>query len=216
VDITITDCTFMKGHGLSVGSEVAGGVQHLRVERVTFNGTTQGIRVKSGRDRGNDIGDFVYKDISMQNVGTAIQITDYYGGGATKEGAAAVSPAAETRLTPHIHDITIENLKVTGAKVAMDIEGLPEAPIKGLVLKNVQIDAAKGAKIYYAEVVSQGAGDQAADRAARDGRRGSEGQSEVACIPRVIAHRSAGVPQKKASSPEGEEVALRTANCWLA
>jgi len=156
VDITITDCTFMKGHGLSVGSEVAGGVQHLRVERVTFNGTTQGIRVKSGRDRGNDIGDFVYKDISMQNVGTAIQITDYYGGGATKEGAAAVSPAAETRLTPHIHDITIENLKVTGAKVAMDIEGLPEAPIKGLVLKNVQIDAAKGAKIYYAEVVSQG------------------------------------------------------------
>jgi len=156
VDIAITDCTFMKGHGLSVGSEVAGGVQHLRVERVTFNGTTQGIRVKSGRDRGNDIGDFVYKDITMQDVGTAIQITDYYGGGATKEGAAAVSSAAETRLTPHIHDITIENMKVTGAKVAMDIEGLPEAPIKGLVLKNVQINAAKGAKIYYAEVVSQG------------------------------------------------------------
>jgi polygalacturonase len=156
VDITITDCTFMKGHGLSVGSEVAGGVQHLRVERVTFNGTTQGIRVKSGRDRGNDIGDFVYKDITMQDVGTAIQVTDYYGGGATKEGAAAVSPAPETRLTPHIHDITIENVKVTGAKVAMDIEGLPEAPIKNLVLKNVQIDAAKGAKIYYAEVVSQG------------------------------------------------------------
>jgi polygalacturonase len=156
VDITITDCTFMKGHGLSVGSEVAGGVQHLRVERVTFNGTTQGIRIKSGRDRGNNIGDFVYKDITMQDVGTAIQITDYYGGGATKEGAAAVSPAAETRLTPHIHDITIENVKVTGAKVAMDIEGLPEAPIQNVMLKNVQIDAAKGAKIYYAVVVSQG------------------------------------------------------------
>jgi len=156
VDITITDCTFMKGHGLSVGSEVAGGVQHLRVERVTFNGTTQGIRIKSGRDRGNDIGDFVYKDITMQDVGVAIQITDYYGGGATKEGAAAVTPAPETRLTPHIHDITIENVKVTGAKTAMDIEGLPEAPIKNVVLKNVQIDAAKGAKIYYAEVVSQG------------------------------------------------------------
>jgi len=156
VDITITDCTLLKGHGLSVGSEVAGGVQHLRVERVTFNGTTQGIRIKSGRDRGNDISDFVYKDITMQDVGTAIQITDYYSAGGSKEGAAAVSPAPETRLTPHIHDIVIENLKVTGAKVAMDIEGLPEAPIKNVLLKNVQIDATKGAKIYYAEVVSQG------------------------------------------------------------
>jgi len=55
-----------------------------------------------------------------------------------------------------MHDITIENLKVTSAKMAMDIEGLPEAPVKNVMLKNVQIDSAKGAKIYYAEVVSQG------------------------------------------------------------
>jgi polygalacturonase len=155
-DITVRDCTFMKGHGLSVGSETAGGVHNVRVERVTFDGTTQGIRIKSGRDRGNDISDFVYKDLTMKNVGTAIQITDYYGGGATREGAAAVKQAAETRLTPHIHDITIENVKVTGAKMAMDLEGLPESPIRNLVLKNVQIDAAKGAKVYYTELSSQG------------------------------------------------------------
>jgi polygalacturonase len=153
-DITITDCTFLKGHGLSVGSEVSGGVQHLRMERVTFKGTTQGIRIKSGRDRGNDIGDFVYKDITMEDVETPIQITMYYGGG--KGGAAAVETAPVTRLTPHFHDIRIENLKATGAKTARDIEGLPESPVKGLELKNVQIDAAKGAKIFYAEVVSQG------------------------------------------------------------
>jgi len=154
-DITITDCIFLKGHGLSVGSEVSGGVTHLRVERVTFKGTTQGIRVKSGRDRGNDIGDFIYKDITMEDVGTAIQITDYYTAGGSKEGAAAVSPAPVTRLTPHIHDITIENLKVSGAKVAMDIEGLPEAPIQGLHLKNVEINSAKGAKLFYVEIVAE-------------------------------------------------------------
>jgi len=153
-DITITDCIFLKGHGLSVGSEVSGGVTHLRVERVTFKGTTQGIRVKSGRDRGNDIGDFVYKDITMEDVGTAIQITDYYTAGGSKEGAAAVSLAPVTRLTPHIHDITIENLKVSGAKVAMDIEGLPEAPIQGLHLKNVEINSAKGAKLFYTDIVA--------------------------------------------------------------
>jgi len=43
-DITITDCVFLKGHGLSIGSEVAGGVQRLRVERVQFKGTTAGTK----------------------------------------------------------------------------------------------------------------------------------------------------------------------------
>ena len=155
-DVTITDCTFLKGHGLSIGSEVAGGVQHVHVARVSFVGTTAGIRIKSGRDRGADISDLTYKDITMQDVQTPIQITEYYSGGGSKEGAAAVSTAPVTRLTPHMHDIRIENLKATGAKTAMDIEGLPEAPIVGIQMKNVQIDAARGGKVYYAEIVTQG------------------------------------------------------------
>jgi len=154
-DIHVVDCTFLHGHGLSVGSEVAGGVKHVRVERVTFKGTTQGIRIKSGRDRGNDVGDFVYRDITMENVGTAIQITEYYGSPKGVNGGNATVEAV-TRLTPHFHDITIENVKVTGAKVAMLVDGLPEAPIQSVMLKNVTIDADKGATIQQATVVSQG------------------------------------------------------------
>ena len=154
-DIHIVDCNFLHGHGLSVGSEVAGGVKHLRVERVSFKGTTQGIRIKSGRDRGNDIGDFIYKDITMDGVGTAIQITEYYGSPKGMNGGNA-SAAPVTRLTPHFHDISIENVKVTNAKVAMEIDGLPEAPIQSVTLKNVTIDANKGATIQQATVVSEG------------------------------------------------------------
>jgi polygalacturonase len=55
-DITITDCTFLHGHGLSIGSEIAGGVSNVRAERIHFEGTDNGIRVKSNRDRGNDVG----------------------------------------------------------------------------------------------------------------------------------------------------------------
>lgn len=155
-DITITDCVFLKGHGLSIGSEVAGGVQHVHVERVQFKGTTAGIRMKSGRDRGADLSAFTYKDITMENVVTPIQITDYYANGGSKEGAAAVTAAPVTRLTPHFHDIRIENVKATGARTAMDIEGLPEAPIEKLQLTNVQIEAEKGAKIYYADITAKG------------------------------------------------------------
>ena len=153
-DITVRDCVFLKGHGMSVGSEVAGGVQHVHVERVQFKGTTQGIRLKSGRDRGGDLSDFTYKDITMEGVGTAVQITDYYGG--DRAGAVTATAAPGTRLTPHFDGIHIENLKVTGAKVALDIEGLPEAPIRNLVLDNVQIEAAKAGKVYYADVQARG------------------------------------------------------------
>jgi polygalacturonase len=153
-DITIRDCVFLKGHGMSVGSEVSGGVQHVDVERVQFKGTTQGIRLKSGRDRGGDLSDFTYKDITMEDVGTAIQITDYYGG--NRAGAVTATTAPVTRLTARFDGIHIENVKVSGAKVALDIEGLSEAPIKNLVMDNVQIQAAKAGKIFYAQVQSRG------------------------------------------------------------
>ena len=52
-NITITDCTFENGHGLSIGSEVAGGAQNIHAERIHFKGTDQGIRIKANRDRGN-------------------------------------------------------------------------------------------------------------------------------------------------------------------
>ncbi|HEX4154843.1 MAG TPA: glycoside hydrolase family 28 protein [Acidobacteriaceae bacterium] len=152
--ITVRDCVFLKGHGMSVGSEVAGGVQHVLVERVQFRGTTQGIRLKSGRDRGGDLSDFVYRDITMEDVKTAVQITDYYGG--DRAGAVAATAAPVTRLTPHFQNIEIDKLKVMGAKVGLDIEGLPEAPIKNLKLNDVQIEAAKAGRVFYADVVSHG------------------------------------------------------------
>ena len=146
-DIVIRDCTFRQGHGLSIGSETAGGVRNVLVERVTFQGTRQGIRIKSARGRSNDIGDFTYRDITMDGVETPIQITAYYTG-LVKDDAG--QPMSEH--TPRFHNITIENLTATGAKQASLIMGLPESPIKKLVLKNVHISATKGMYLQQAQV----------------------------------------------------------------
>ena len=40
-DITITDCTFLHGHGMSIGSEIAGGVQRVRAGANFFQGHRQ-------------------------------------------------------------------------------------------------------------------------------------------------------------------------------
>jgi polygalacturonase len=148
-DVTITDCTFMHGHGLSIGSEIAGGVQNVRAERIHFEGTDNGIRVKSNRDRGNDVSHLFFRDIEMKDVKNALVISEYY--------PKILPPDSETaqpvtRLTPHFHDIVLENMTATGSAMAGAIVGLPEAPISGVVLRNVKISAKTGLTIAYAEV----------------------------------------------------------------
>jgi polygalacturonase len=148
-DITITDCTFMHGHGLSVGSEIAGGAQNIKAERIHFEGTDNGIRIKANRDRGNDVGHLVFRDIEMKNVKNALIISEYYPKVLPPEGESA-QPV--TRLTPHFHHITLENVTATGIGTAGAIVGLPEAPIRHVVLHNVKISARTGLTIGYAEV----------------------------------------------------------------
>ena len=148
-NITITDCTFERGHGISIGSEIAGGVQNVHVERVSFKGTDNGIRIKSARDRGNDVSNISYKDITMENVKIAIYITEFY---ASRDPEGEVPAEPVTRLTPKFHDITFENITATGSGTAATIVGLPESPVLGLTLKNVHLEGKTGMSIAYAKV----------------------------------------------------------------
>ncbi|HVG27970.1 MAG TPA: glycoside hydrolase family 28 protein [Acidobacteriaceae bacterium] len=159
-NITITDCTFENGHGLSIGSEVAGGAQNIHAERIHFKGTDQGIRIKANRDRGADVSNLSFKDIDMVDVKTAILISEYYPK-VFPEGEVEGAPV--TRLTPLFHDILIENVKATGAKVAGVIVGLPEAPVKNLILRNVHLEGQAGMKIAYAQVTFDHVDVQAAE-----------------------------------------------------
>lgn len=151
-DITITDCTFLHGHGVSIGSEMAGGAHNIRAERIHFDGTDNGIRIKANRDRGNDVGNFIFRDIDMKNVKNAIVISEYYPKILPPDSDP---PQPVTRLTPHFHDITLENVTATDIVSAGAIAGLPEAPIRSVVLKNVHIEAQHGLAVSNADVTGE-------------------------------------------------------------
>jgi polygalacturonase len=159
-DIIIRDCTFLHGHGLSIGSEIAGGARNIRAEHIRFEGTDNGIRVKANRDRGNDVGFLFFRDIEMKDVKNALVISEYYPKVSPPD---AELPQPVTRLTPHFHDITIENLTATGSTMAGVIAGLPEAPIRDVVLRNVRISAKNGLTISYAGVSGEGVDVQASE-----------------------------------------------------
>jgi polygalacturonase len=152
-NINISDCTFMHGHGISIGSEIAGGAENITVSNIHFTGTDNGIRVKANRDRGNDVSHLVFRNIEMENVRTAILISEYYPKMQPPPGGDVAQPV--TRLTPHFHDILIENVKATGGDVAGLIVGLPESPVRDVVLRKIFIRAQKGFIISDAYVSAE-------------------------------------------------------------
>ncbi len=138
-DLTITDCTFKHGHGLSIGSETVGGVRNVLVKNCTFEETDNGIRIKSDRKRGGTVENLVCEDITMKNVRGAITLTSYYPKIPATDTAQSV-----TETTPKYKNITIKNLIATSTKGAGVIVGLPESHIENVLLENVTIAAEQG------------------------------------------------------------------------
>jgi polygalacturonase len=148
-DLTITDCVFRHGHGMSIGSETVGGVKNVIVRNCKFEGTENGIRIKSDRKRGGTIENLLCESIIMENVVGAITITSYYPKIPTNDVAQPV-----TDTTPKYRNITIRNLTATSTKYAGVIVGLPESPIENVLLENVAIEAATtGLEFRHAEGV---------------------------------------------------------------
>ena len=151
-DISITQSRFGEGHGLSIGSELANGAHHIRISDVSFQNTLSGLRIKSGRDRGGDIGWISAEHLTMDHVRVPLSISDYYAGqpGGTQQTALMTEPAAPvTSTTPHIHDVTITDMTATNAGTVGVVLGLPEAPIEGLTLRHVRLSARKGLQLSH-------------------------------------------------------------------
>ncbi len=151
-NIVVRNCTFMHGHGVSVGSELAGGAHNILVENIEFNGTDNGIRIKANRDRGHPVYNLIFRNITMKNVKNALIVSEYYPRVMPPNG---VSAAPITRLTPHFSNIVLQNVTATDSRNAGAIVGLPESPVKDVVLDNVKISAQKGMAIGYANVSGQ-------------------------------------------------------------
>ncbi len=146
----VQNCTFGAGHGMTIGSYVSDQVDHLTVQNCTFNGTSNGIRIKSSRGRGSVVQYLTYTGLTMNNVSSPINITCWYGGDPSNPSTAA--SAAVTSTTPNFKHIAISNVTATGASYS-EIYGLPEQHISDVTLNNVKLaeSGSKTFEIYFAD-----------------------------------------------------------------
>jgi polygalacturonase len=150
-NITVTDCDFLHGHGMSIGSTTVGGVHQVVVKNCRFENTENGLRIKSGRGRGGLVEDISYADITMKNVHPAISIVGYYQY-STNDKYPKHDPAQPiSETTPCFRNVCISNVTATCTQDAGLIVGLPESVVSNVVLENVHLTAETGLTIANAK-----------------------------------------------------------------
>jgi polygalacturonase len=103
-----------------------------------------GVRIKSRRGRGGVVEDVRFDNWTMKNVGQAINVTSYY----LMEGEVRTSAQLVTEKTPVFRNIAISHMTINGARVAINVEGLPEMLISGLRISDVIASAKVGMKAF--------------------------------------------------------------------
>ncbi len=152
-NITIVDCVFKHGHGMSIGSETVGGVRNVFVRNTSFENTENGIRIKSDTKRGGIVENLVCENITMKNVNPAITLTCVYQGTSAGDKKPGDSASGGGNI-PVFRNIRISNLTATCPKGAGLILGLSQSCISNVVLENVKIAAAKPFSITHAKGVT--------------------------------------------------------------
>ncbi|MCU0377300.1 MAG: glycoside hydrolase family 28 protein [Bacteroidales bacterium] len=153
-NLIIRNCIVYHGHGgVTIGSEMSGGVRNMSVADCTFMGTDVGLRFKSNRGRGGVVENIWFDNIRMTNIPTqAVSFNLYYGGLSVSdmlaEGKNIETTTGEippvTEETPHFRNITIRNLTCRGALQAIYLQGLPELNLENVTLENIDIQAESG------------------------------------------------------------------------
>ena len=154
-DVVIRGCTVYAAHGgFVIGSEMSGGVRNIHVSNCSFIGTDIGLRFKSARGRGGIVENIFVNNIYMKDiVGEAILFDLYYMAkdpvplAGEKREAPKVEAKPVDETTPQFRHFSISNIYCNGAEKAIFIRGLPEMPVKDVLLKNSTIKAKKGVEL---------------------------------------------------------------------
>ena len=156
--IHVWNCNFGTGHGASIGSYTHN-IKHVWFDLITMNGTTAGVRLKTGINsdgtlRGGGEEDFKFTNITMTKVKNPFSMDCYYDKNYNQDPAVDKENArALDSTTPNYNGILLQNIKTTDvcSGKAIFLVGRPESHIKNVTLDNVQIKAKTGIDIRFVD-----------------------------------------------------------------
>lgn len=136
-DVIVRGCEMKDGHGgVTIGSEISGGVRNVFAENCRMDSPhlDSAIRVKNNAARGGLLENFYFRNITVGEVAHAVVTVDFN----YEEGANG-------KYVPVLRGLVVENMTSGKSAYALDIQGLPSAPVYDLSLSDCTFNnAAKG------------------------------------------------------------------------
>ena len=144
-NVRVTNCDFKRGHGISIGSEMSGGVSDVLVEDCKAGNLLHGMQIKGTKDRGGYVRNVTVADCEL------LQITIFSAVNYNNDGA----PAPEV---PTFENFTFKNIDMSHASTkepVMDLNGFKEEGhrLKDVTFSNVILPANSKIVINNAENV---------------------------------------------------------------
>lgn len=164
--VLITDCISRQGGGLiTLGSETSGGIRNIIAQNLKAYGTGVGIRLKSATTRGGTIEDIIIKNIEMDSVDIAIDITlnwnpaysysklpvGYNYDSIPDHWKVMLKKVDPDSGLPRFKNIYLSDIKARKAHSAIQASGLKNSPLINFNFTNLDIESVKAGKIKYAQ-----------------------------------------------------------------
>lgn len=128
-NVRITDCNFKRGHGISIGSEMSGGVSDVLVQDCQAGALLHGMQIKATKDRGGYVRNVTVADCQLLKI-TVFSAVNYNNDGA---------PAPQL---PTFEQFTFRNIDLSGASTkepAININGFqdPAHRLRNVTFSNI-------------------------------------------------------------------------------
>ncbi len=138
-NIIVRGCQMKDGHGgITVGSEISGGVRNLFAEnnRLDSPNLDHALRVKNNAARGGLLENFYFRDIQVGQVKHAVITIDFN----YEEGAKGA-------FKPVMRGFNVERVASGKSQFAVDIQGLDGSPVENLAIADTTFSGVKDGNI---------------------------------------------------------------------
>jgi exo-poly-alpha-galacturonosidase len=115
-NVRITNCDFIRGHGISIGSEMSGGVSDVLVQDCQAGALLHGMQIKGTRDRGGYVKNVTVTDCQLLKI-TVFSAVNYNNDG---------DPAPQIPTFEHFIFRNIDLTKASTKEPVININGFKE------------------------------------------------------------------------------------------
>ena len=163
-NIEIDNCKIKSGYGITLGSEVSGGIRGVHIHDIEFENTDCGFRMKSSKERGGFIEDVIIENLHMKNVQFPFSwIMDWHNSYNRKlfeniEQLPEMWQAVALQIPENMQMTKVRNISLSNVKAtldpgyalparAFDLVAFPEKPMENIRFSQCSIEAKEFGRI---------------------------------------------------------------------